>query len=203
ELAHVNYERAIDCTEDLRYSGKSVQNLLNDLKKRSYHGYMSAMIIRKSLLDPLIPKYSSPGFPLYDTTWLPLALFYEAIENRTGLFVCEPVVLNRDNPRPSGKKYWDYFYLERIMALEYLEEAGYDEERIRGVIKSRLLDIVFLGIMAKGEYESSHLLNGYIKQNDSIPLYNKIVVQILDLVPTSLMKLMRGVVLRVKESKTH
>ena len=203
ELTYERYARLIYCTEDVKYNDRSVQNLLSNLKKWSYHGYMPAMIMKRSLLEPRISKYKNPDFPLYDTAWLSLALFYEAIKNGKGLFVCEPIVLNRENPRPYGKNYWEYSYVDRIRALKYLEKAGYSRKIVVDVIKSRLIDLVYDAIMAKAEHVSAPLFTDYIKQEDSIPLSNKIVIKILDLAPPSLMKLAKNVVLSVKESRVH
>ena len=203
ELAFQKYPKAIDCLADKKYLGKDVQNLLIDLKRWSYNGYMSAMVIKKEFLPHLIPKYKEANFPLYGTMWLPLALFYEAIHNKTGLFVCEPIVLNRDNPRPSEKSYWKYFYLDRIRALEYLEWMGYDRKIVRKVVKSSILDIVYSSIMARGENKEPSLLDDYLKKTDLMSLSDKIIIQMLNLFPSSLIKLMKDAILKVKESRVH
>ena len=142
ELAIQKYPKAIDCLADKKYISKDIQNLLIDLKKWSYNGFMSAMIIRRSLIEPLIPKYKDPNFSLYDTSWLPLAIFYEAILNRIGLFICEPSVLSRPNPRTFTKSDWVYSYLERYMAIDYLKEIGYDRKILKNVVKSGILGFV-------------------------------------------------------------
>jgi glycosyltransferase involved in cell wall biosynthesis len=203
ELAAQKYPKAIDCLADKKYLGKDVQNLLIDLKKWSYNGYMSAMVIKKEFLAHLIPKYKEANFLLYGTIWLPLALFYEAIHNRTGLFVCEPMVLNRDNPRPSEKGYWEYFYLDRIRALEYLERMGYYRKIVRKVVKSSILDIVYSSIMARSENKEPSLLDDYLKKTDLMSLSDKIVIQMVNLFPSSLIKLMKDAILKVKESRVY
>lgn len=202
ELAIQKYPKAIDCLADKKYISKDIQNLLINLKKWSYYGFMSAMIIKRNLLEQLIPKYKDQNFSLYDTSWLPLALFYEAIHNRTGLFICDPMIINRDNPRSSGKGYWDYFFLNRIRVLKYLEGAGYQKKILQKVVRSSILDLVLVGIEAKAE-SKENLFNAYVKGSDLIQFSDKIIIKMLDLIPTPLVKLMKNIIFKVKKSRVH
>jgi glycosyltransferase involved in cell wall biosynthesis len=203
ELAVQKHPKAIDCQADKEYRGKDVQNLLIDLKEWAYNGYMSAMVLKRSLIEPLIPKYKDPNFSLYGTTWLPLAMFYEAILNRTGLFICESLVLNRPNPRPLTKSEWVYFHLERYMALDYLKNIGYDRKILKNVVKFKIMGFVATGVVARGGREVSSLMNNFIKDSDLIPFSVKLVIQIIDLLPNLLVKAAKGIVIKIKESKVR
>ena len=203
ELAVQKYPKAIDCLADKKYSGKDIQNLLIDLKKWSYNGFMSAMIIRRSLIEPLIPKYKDPNFSLYDTSWLPLAIFYEAILNRIGLFICEPSVLSRPNPRTFTKSDWVYSYLERYMAIDYLKEIGYDRKILKNVVKSGILGFVSNGVVARGDREVFSLMSDFIRDSDLIPLSVKLIIQMIDLLPNFLVKTAKGIVIKIRESRVR
>ncbi len=180
-LEHTRYEKIINCTSDKKYREGESKNLLVDLKKWAYHGFISSMIIKKELILPLSEKYHELSFPLYNNIWFPLALFYEAITYRSGTFVCDPVVMNRDNPRASGKNFWNFMFIDHLKALEYLGSEGYAFVNIRDFLK--LTGIIFIATISKHKDPNTILLDEYIKKNKSFPYYLKLLLLFVDIIP--------------------
>ena len=203
ELILERVHKVFYCQADRKYDNGSTKNILNDLKKSPYYGFMSSMVLRRNLLVPLIPKYYDPNFPLFGTAWLPFAIFYEAIFKGTGYFICDPVVLSRINPRPLENNDWTYFYLDRFMALAYLKEVGYSKETLKPLVKAGIIGSISAGLIAKADKEDLSLINDYVKYSKLLPIPIQLTIQMIDLIPNFLVKKMKQVILVLRESRAH
>ncbi len=184
DLKRVKADKIIKCSNNKLYPRGSHDNLFYDLRKWSYHGYMSSMVIRRDLLLNVIPDYEDKRFVLYDNSWLPLAMFYEAIKGESGIFMCEPVVLNRDNTRHSGKDFWNYTYVDRIMAYEYLHLKGYTHKVLKKSLNFNIAGMIFIATVAKYRDTKTFIFNKFIKTNKLIPFHIKLVIIAIDKMPS-------------------
>lgn len=189
-LENKRAEKTIECAEDIKYTKGESHKLLIDLRKWYYHGFMSSMIIKTKMLQDLIPKYEDESFALYNTPWLPMAIFYEAIRNGSGIFLCNPVVLNRDNPRSDNRGFWNYFHLEHIKAIEYLATVGYSSRTVRKAMDFSTIRATFFTVLSKNVDPTHSLLNEYVKASKIIPIHVKLLMAIVDKSPKSLLKIM-------------
>ncbi len=197
-----NFERVkankiIDCSCDFQYGPGEHEILLMALRKWGYNGYMSAMIIRRSLLLNLIKFYESENFILHNGSWLPTALFWEAIIGKSGLFLCEPIVLNRDNPRASGKNFWEYIFVDRVKTLEYLHTKGYNLNVLRRSLGFGILSTILLAMRARGENQNAVIFNDFVKFNKLISIRIKLIVMVIDLLPPLICIILNGVVHKI------
>lgn len=195
-LEHAKSERIINCREDKRYGEGESKNLLVDLKKWAYHGFISSMIIKRELLLPIAKKYRESSFPLYNNIWFLLALFYEAIAHKSGVFVCDPVVMNRDNPRASGKNFWNYMFIDHLKALEYIGSEGYAFVNMSDFLK--VIDVIFIATISKHKDPNTILLNEYLKKNKSFPFYLKLLLQFVDITPKFLIDNLNDLIYKLK-----
>ena len=191
-LEHAKLERIINCRNDKKYKEGDSKNLLVDLKKWAYHGFISSMIINRELILSLSKKYREPSFPLYNNIWFPLALFYEAIAHQSGIFVCDPVVMNRDNPRASGKNFWNYMFIDHLKALEYIGSEGYAFVNMRDFLK--LIDIILIATISKHKDPNTTLLDEYIKKKKSFPYYLKLLLLFVDIIPKFLIDILNNLI---------
>lgn len=195
-LQRTKLDRIINCSNDKKYGKGHSKNLLVDLKKWAYHGFISSMIIKTELILPIAKKYRERSFPLYNNIWFPLALFYEAIANHSGIFVCEPVVMNRDNPRASGKNFWNYMFIDHLKSLEYIGKEGYAVVNMRDFLK--LIDVIFIATISKHKDPDTILLDEYIKKNKSFPYYLKLLLLFIDLIPKFLLGTLNDLICKLK-----
>jgi len=200
KLEKAKSSKIIACKHNKEYQKGSSGDLLVDLKKWEYHGFMSSMMIRTKIIQELITKYEDRGFVLYDNTWFPLAMFYEAIKDRRGLFLCDPIVKNRDNPRPSGKDAWNYLYIDHIKAIEYLGSIGYDYKILKRALDFRILDTIFIAIMSKNMSPDIIIFNKFIKEDKVIPYWVKCVIFLVDRVPLFLLKEFKNIIDKVRQT---
>lgn len=182
-LKEIKLDKIVECRSDKLYAQGSHNRLLYNLRKQSYHGYMSSMIIRRTLLSELIKEFRNAQFSLYNNMWLPLAIFYEAIRDKKGIFLCKPVVLNRDNPRVSGKDFWNYIYVDRIKAIEYLHCKGYNLGYLKKSLNFKVIDTIFIAIIAKHGNTKAVVFNKFIKTDRFIPIHIKLLILIMDRLP--------------------
>ena len=201
ELKNLKSDKIITCSTDKPYLKGQSGNLLVDLKKWAYHGFMSSMIIKTNLLSDVIQKYEDEEFVLYNNMWSPMALFYEAIKESSGIFLCEPIVLNRDNPRASGKDFWTYMYIDRIKAIEYLGENGYSLELIKNSLDFKIVGTIFIGVISKCSNPSSILFNLVVKKDEVIPFYIKSIILIVDKTPLFLIKKINAVINKMRTNR--
>lgn len=200
KLEKAKPDKVITCKNNKVYRRGESGNLLVDLKKWAYHGFISSMIVRTSIIQELIPKYENKNFVLYNNIWTPLAMFYEAFKDYEGLFLCDPIVKNRDNPRPSGKDAWNYFYIDRIKVMEYLGSIGYDYKLLRRALDFKISSAIFFAIMSKTMRPGIILFNESIKEDRMIPYRIKCVIFLIDRVPLLLLKKFRDIIDRLREA---
>ena len=196
ELERKRGEKIIACIKDTEYNKGESADLLVNLKKWSYHGYISSMIIKTKLLHDLMPKYCNESFSIYGNIWFPLALFYEAIAHQSGIFVCDPVVMNRDNPRASGKNFWNYMFIDHLKALEYIGSEGYAFVNMRDFLK--LIDIILIATISKHKDPNTTLLDEYIKKKKSFPCYLKLLLLFIDMIPKFLIDILNNLIYKLK-----
>lgn len=179
----VKANKVIDCSCDSQYAPGEHEVLFLALRKWGYNGYMSSMIIRRSLLLNFIKYYENENFILYNGSWLPTALFWEAIIGKSGLFLCEPIVLNRDNPRASGKNFWEYIFVDRVKTLEYLHAKGYSLSVLRRSLGFGVLSSARLAMRARSENQNVVVFNDFVKLDKLIPFRIKLIVMVIGLLP--------------------
>ena len=198
-LENKKAEKIIKCIEEIKYTKGESLKLLANLKKWNYHGYMSSMIIKTKMLQDLIPKYEDESFALYNNNWLPTAIFYEAIRNGSGMFLCDPIVLMRQNPRADNRSFWDYFYINHIKAIEYLATTvGYSPRTIQKTLDFGILSTVLGTVVSKNIDLTRSLFNDYVKASKIIPIHIKLLMAIVDKTPKSLLKIMNNVISKIR-----
>lgn len=193
-LENMRAEKIIECTKEEEYPKGESYKLLVKLKKWAYHGYISSMIIKTKMLQDLIPKYEDESFALYNNAWFPLAIFYEAIRDGSGIFLCNPIVLNRNNPRPDNTGPWNYMTINYIKAIEYLSTAGYSSHAIRRALNFGILVTIFITVLSKSANPTQSLFNDYVKTNKIIPIHIKLLIAIVDKFPTTFLKILNNVI---------
>lgn len=187
-------EKIIDCSENIKYNKDESSSLFVDLGKMAYHGFMSSMVVKTRLLHDLIPKYSNNSFSLYGNIWLPLAIFYESIFEKHGVFLCKPVIMQRDNVRVSAKAAWDYHYLDRIKAIKYLCIQGYDPQTMRNSRDLSIVETAFIAIVSKRSNPAYKLFNNFVKTEKFFPFYIKLLILFIDLMPETMIRMLEYVV---------
>jgi len=200
KLEKIKSDKIITCKNNKVYRRGESGNLLVDLKKWAYHGFISSMIVRTSIIQELIPKYENKNFVLHNNIWTPLAMFYEAFKDYEGLFLYDPIVKNRDNPRPSGKDAWNYLYIDHIKAIEYLGSIGYDYKILKRALDFRILDTIFIAIMSKNMSPDIIIFNKFIKEDKVIPYWVKCVIFLVDRVPLFLLKEFKNIIDKVRQT---
>jgi glycosyltransferase involved in cell wall biosynthesis len=194
KLEKAKHDKVITCKNNKVYRRGEIRNLLVDLKKWAYHGFISSMIVRTSIIQELIPKYENKNFVLYDNSWPLIAIFYEPFKDYEGLFLCDPIVKNRDNPRPSGKDAWNYLYIDHIKVMEYLGSIGYDYKLLRRALDFNTLDTLFITIFSKCSNPNVSLFNNFIKKDGIMPFYIKSIIFLIDRFPLILLVKFRNVI---------
>ena len=198
-LKNKKAEKIIECIEEIEYNKGESQKLFVNLKKWSYHGFMSSMIIKTKMLQDLIQKYEDKSFVLYNNSWLPMAIFYEAARNCSGMFLYDPIVLNRDNPRVDNKSFWNYIYIDHIKATEYLITVSYSPHTLRKALYFNIIGTVFITVLSKNIDSNQLLFNDYVKTSKIIPIHIKLLIAVVDKTPTSFLKIMNKVINKFKE----
>ena len=198
DLKEVRLNKIIKCKTDRIYPAGMSPKLLVDLKKWTYHGFISSMIFKKELITALIAKYEDKHFILYGNIWFPTALFYEAISNKTGIFLCEPVVLNRNNPYLSAKGLWDYAFLDHVKAVAYLSDKGYELKALKKASKISFLNSLILSVVSKSLNPTDHIFSGPIKSNNLISFTTKSVALMIDCAPGYLIRYANRIISRLK-----
>ncbi len=192
-------KKIVPCQTDLFYPPFSHRDLLVMLKNRAFHGYMSSMIIRKDLFDPLLPTFEDPSFELFGNIWLPLILFYRAIENRRGIFVCKPLINNRENPRSTGENYYEHSHLDYLNAIFFLHSYGYDIVTLkRATHRGIFFTITFLIIVKSNEDLDWLVLTNEGPQKIA-SFFEQILMNILNITPIWLIKILSKIILKFKQ----
>jgi glycosyltransferase involved in cell wall biosynthesis len=195
-LERAKLDRVIDCNNNKKYGEGESKNLFVDLNKWQYHGFMSSMIIRRKLILPIFEKYREPSFPIYNSSWLPLAIFYETIAHKCGIFVCDPVVMNRDNARASEKNFWNYIFLDYLQVLEYLNSNGYFVN-IRDLLK--LTGVFFTATFSKYKNSDTTLFNEYVKKKKFFSYHLKLLIRFVDIIPKFLIDIFVDLINKFKQ----
>lgn len=191
-------EKIIQCIKDTEYTKGESNKLLVNLKKWSYHGYISSMIIKTKLLHELMPKYCEESFSIYGNIWFPLAMFYEAIRERSGIFICDPIVINRENPRAMGKDYWNFMYIDHIKAIEYLGDLGYDLQTLKKSLNFNTLSTIFVAVSSRIDNPLTKLYNDFVKSDYIMPLYTKITILAIDFMPVLIINILHRIIVKLK-----
>jgi glycosyltransferase involved in cell wall biosynthesis len=195
-LRHIKEERIINCDNVKKYWTGDNTKLLLDLKKWAYHGFISSMIIRRELILPLIEKYRQLSFPLYNNSWLPLAIFYEAISHQHGIFVCDPIVMNRDNPRSGERNFWSYAFLDHLKVLEYLDSNGFALVNIRNFLN--ITSAIYIAMISRHKDPHTTLFNEYVKKKKFFPYCLKLLLLLIDNTPKLLIDLSINLINKLK-----
>ncbi|MEM3829909.1 MAG: glycosyltransferase [Conexivisphaerales archaeon] len=196
----VRSKKVIDCRTSRIYAEGQSEKLLLDLNKWGYNGFLSSMIIKRTLISDLVVKFRDSNFVLYGNYWLPLALFYEAIRNARGKFLCNPIIKSRDNPRISGDDYWKYMVSDRIKAVVYLQQIGYDIKILRKVLRISLKGLLFLLVGARAYNPESKIYN-QISDSEFIGFKMRMVVYLFDYLPQKFILLLNDVIMKLKGNK--
>jgi glycosyltransferase involved in cell wall biosynthesis len=176
--------RIIRCKHDKEYNKGEAAKLLVDLKYNWYHGFMSSMILRTSLLKDLLPKYKGKDFALKGTSWLPLAIFYEAIKEAKGVFVCQPVFINDGVARIPNNDIWTYLWGDYLRALAYLVSIGYPRRSINKIIMSeRLASLLARAVLARSTNHKAGIFDADLKYSEFIPVTLKVILMLTDHTP--------------------
>jgi hypothetical protein len=157
------------------------------------------MIIRAKIIQDLISKYENEGFVLFNNTWFPLAMFYEAIKDCKGLFLCDPIVKNRDNPRASEKDFWNHMYVDHIKAIEYLGSLGYDSKILKRSLNFSITGALFISTISKCSSQNVTLSDKFVKKDNMIPFHIKSIIFLTDKVPLILLRIFKGIIDRLRQ----
>lgn len=183
DAERVMITRIIKCSQDVRYVPGNGREPFYDLMPKEYNTFISSMIIRRELISHLLPKYEDRGFVLYNNSYMPLAIYYEAIKGKKGVFLCNPLVLMRDNHRADRENLWEYFYIGHLKACEYLGRMGYDIKGHRKYVYNGFMGVIFHTLLAKHGAPHIRLMNDIIKKDKIIPLHIKLLMELVDITP--------------------
>ncbi len=184
DAKRVMIDRIIKCCEDIEYKPGNSREPFYDLMPKEYNTFISGMIIKRQLISYLLPKYEDKGFILYNNPFMPLAIYYEAVKGKRGVFLCDPLVMMRDNHRADREDLWEYFYIGHLKACEYLEDVGYDIKGHRKYVYNGFMGVIFHTLLAKHGAPHIKLVNDIIKSDKVIPLHIKLLMKFIDISPS-------------------
>ncbi|MDG7001181.1 MAG: glycosyltransferase family 2 protein [Nitrososphaerota archaeon] len=176
-------KKAIKANSDIFYPPGSHQDLLCDLRFAHYHGFMSAMVIRRDLILLHVDEFQSSESKYFGNIWLPLMLFYRAIIGKQGIFLSEPLVMNRDNCRPIDKNFWDYIVGDHLRAIDSLPRDQYDQRHLRKAEKPSLFGILAFGILARTDPQH-RLFSPDFRDSRLINAQTKLAIFVADKLPS-------------------
>lgn len=189
--------KIIDCDQDKTFLPGEHSKLLFNLRKNSYYGIMVSMIIKSTIITDKLREMSSPKYEFFENSYLPLILFFRSIVGKTGLFLCDPLVLRRPNMRNSSKSSFDWFVGDRIIALNALRKYGYDEKIIKATVSTKLSSALFNVIVVKDSNPKVSTFNNFIKTTELMSTYEKVLYFLFDKVPMRGIKLIRNVMYKI------
>lgn len=192
-LEKTKLDKVISCSTNKIYPSGTHEELLVDLKW-GYYGFISSMIIKRQLLSDLISKYEDKEFMIYNNIWFPTAIFYEAVVGRCGIFLCEPIVIMRDNPRPDGIDIWSHSYTQRLKMIEYLHPKGYSTKTLKKAMDFTIISTVMISITSRCKDKNAKLYNKSIIEDKFIPLHVKSIIFIIGKMPLFLTKKMEVII---------
>ena len=104
--------------------------------------------------------------------------------------------MNRDNPRASGKNFWNYMFIDHLKSLEYIGNEGYAVVNMRDFLKP--IGVIFIATISKHKDPNTILLDQYIKKNKSFPYYLKLLLLFIDLIPKFLIGTLNDLIYKLK-----
>lgn len=201
EFKKIRWNRIIDCSGDRIYQNGEHNELISDLRKASYFGFISSMIIKRILIDKIILKFDGNDFLLEGNIWLPTMMYYEAIVGHSGIFVCDPYVYDRSNVRITDKNAFEYMVIDKLRALGYLANHGYDLATLRRCAEFGLLSAVSTTSIAKMHNPTIPVFNTFIKRSLILPTYPKFILFLLDHQPQLIVRMLFNIASKFRYSK--
>ena len=199
----ISHGNSFKCSRDRVFLPGFHEDLLTFLSG-FYHGFMSAMIIKRSILSNLIEEFENSNFELFNNIWLPLMIFYKAIVNRAGLFLCEPALQMRLNHRPSEKNFFQYFYIDHLNALLFLKEAGYSLKSLRRAAKLGPVSAIVQAMRGMSDGNKLISYSDMIRHCPIIPIGDKYTFLIVDQTPTFLLRALTRIISKLNSDvKIH
>lgn len=192
EFKDIINKNIIKCNGVKTYYRGEHGKLLEDLRESSYHGFMSAMIIRRDLISQRLKEFKSPCFKYYLNNWLPLIVFYRSIVGSNGLFICEPMILNRTDRRFLAPNFWEKSIVGHMAALESLTDFSYNTDQLRRSLGLKLSDMFFFAITSRKVRKENRVYLDYVKRTKMIGLFSKIILRLIDITPYFIIKRMVG-----------
>lgn len=189
--------KIIECEQNKKFFPGEHSKLLYNMRNNSYYGIMVAMIIKKTIIEVKLIEMGSPKYEFFENSYLPLILFYRSIVGKTGLFLCDPLVLRRPNMRNSSQSSFDWFAGYRIVALNSLRKYGYDEKVIKMMISTKLRSALFNVIIVKDSNPTVSTFNHFIKTTELMSIYEKVLYFVFDKVPIRAIKLIRNLMYKI------
>lgn len=193
----------IKCSEDRTIQKGSHEALITYLSG-AYHGFMSSMIIKRSIISNLVEEFDDVSFAQFGNSWLPLMLFYKAIVNKIGIVICDPALQSRLNHRPDKKNFFQYFYIDHLSALLYLRKCGYGLKCLKKAAYFGPLSITVQMLRGGGDKGKLSIYRNFIKHCAIIPLTDKFTFLVVERLPTNVMRALTNVVSEIsQDTKMH
>jgi len=193
----IKLPKIIDCDKNIYYNKGDHYKVLFDLRKYSYFGIMASMIIKKSIITDKFNLIEDPSFELFGNSYLPLLLFYRSIINKSGIFLCEPVILRRPNMRSVGDSPFEWYIGDRMRALQWLTQYGYPAYIVKQCLDHSFSAALFNAVLVKAEDPRRKVFEESLKKTRLVPNYEKLIYLILDNVPTYILKIMRQIMYKL------
>lgn len=150
------------------------------------------MVLRRSIFADFLIEISQPKYKYFGNIYIPLIIFYRSIIDKCGMFVCEPLIMRRPNMRSENYAKFEkdesalkWFTGDRYVALSALVEYGYDEKVIKNILKSSIVSKIFNGIIVRSAQRGKMILVGELKNYKLMPVLDKLIYAIFDLLPYS------------------
>ena len=185
--------KIISCEEDQYYQKGQHSKLLLDMKNNGYFGIMISMVMKRSIVGNILAEMGQPNYKYFGNLYLPTIMFYRSIVNREGFFLCHPMVLRRPNMRTEEYAKFEreesalkWFTGDRYIALNALVEYGYEENIVKHILKSSLINHIFNALIIKYAQKEKMVIIGELRNYRLMPLPEKIVYAIFDIAPTFL-----------------
>lgn len=181
KMRRVTKNQAISSKRNIEYPLGSHGRLLLDLTSRSYHGFMSAMIIKRSLLDTSLLELEQDSFPFFGNSWAPMILFYKSITHSSGVFLSKPLIKNRINER-KGRKVWQNLVVDHIKALDSLPKRYYKRSQLKRALNLNFYDIFYSTLLENNNWKDRHF-DQYIGSSRILSFRFRLLIDILDRTP--------------------
>ena len=198
DMNAIKSKKVIECTQDIFYAPGGSRSPFYDLMHKEYNTAISSMIIRRRLLLELLPKYLNESFELFNNSFSPLTIFYEAIQGGTGVFICDPILKMRDDHRSDREDIWEYHFIDHVIAFEYLVGRGYNLDGYRKYAYKNLSGAIFYAVISKGLKPGLKLVNEFVKRDELLPLHIKYVITVIDIIPPPVIRILYWILQKLR-----